>query len=191
MAANGPDTLFIEMSTEAADYKRWIISKMRASRYTMLFDILYNTEFTWVLSWDEHRASDGKDLRIRYEDECGISCRDDWLDWPCSFLEMLVALAYSIEDKIMFNPDLGDRTYQWFWVILGNLGLDICTDDWLKRQGRRGIDYIDSVISVVLNRSYDTDGHGGMFPLRNPEEDQRSVELWYQANAYFLETIDF
>jgi hypothetical protein len=33
-------------------------------------------------------------------------------------------------------------------------------------------------------RTYEPNGVGGFFPLENPNEDQREVELWYQMSAY-------
>lgn len=190
MAHDGPDTWIVDMFAEADEYKRWMLKKMRASRYGMLFDILYNTEFTWTLSWDEHRASDGKDLRLRFEEERGVPCSETWLEWPCSFLEMLIALAYSIEDRIMYDATLGDRTYEWFWLIMENLKLEVCTDEWIVHSGRSAMEYIDGIVKSVLERTYDFDGYGGMFPLHDPAEDQRDVELWYQANAYFMEKME-
>ena len=49
--------------------------------------------------------------------------------------------------------------------------------DWYVRDTARG----------VIDRDYDASGFGGIFPLRRPAEDQRKVELWYQAAAYILE----
>jgi hypothetical protein len=46
---------------------------------------------------------------------------------------------------------------------------------------------VKSILERVKNRDYETDGHGGLFPLRNPPEDQRQVELWYQMGHWMAE----
>jgi hypothetical protein len=41
-----------------------------------------------------------------------------------------------------------------------------------------------------LNRRlYTTSGYGGLFPLEEPKEDQRKVEIWYQMMAYLGENL--
>jgi hypothetical protein len=40
---------------------------------------------------------------------------------------------------------------------------------------------------MVIHRYYQPNGHGGFFPLENPQDDQRHVELWYQLNEYVME----
>jgi hypothetical protein len=39
----------------------------------------------------------------------------------------------------------------------------------------------------MVARGYDENGNGGLFPLKNPKEDQRKVEVWMQLNAYIIE----
>ena len=48
-------------------------------------------------------------------------------------------------------------------------------------------DIVADAMAAIIWRTYDSNGYGGLFPLRNPREDQRKVELWYQLNAYLLE----
>jgi hypothetical protein len=38
-----------------------------------------------------------------------------------------------------------------------------------------------------VNREYDPDGRGGLFPLDGTHANQREVELWYQMQAYIIE----
>lgn len=186
MSADNPGTLTYEEAF-AIDYRNWLLNEMRADGYSILFDHLYNVEFKWIIERDEHRALDGQNLRLKFEDITGRDCPPEWEDWPCSFLEMVVALAYSIEDSIMYDPEMGDRASEWFWMILTNLGLHICSDKWFGQEGGNGLAYVDDITRRVLNRAYDYSGYGGMFPLRNPDQDQRKVEIWYQANNYILE----
>lgn len=184
---NGLEPGTWNMDNFAVCYRNWLLTEMCADGYSILFDHLYNTEFKWTLDRDEHRAMAGQNLRRRFEDFAQIPAPDEWSEWPCSFLEMVIALAYSIEDSIMYDPDLGDRVSEWFWMMMTNLGLHVCTDRWLGQNGQSGLSYIDDIVQTVMNRTYDFDGSGGLFPLKYPDTDQRNVEFWYQANAYILE----
>lgn len=168
-------------------YRNWLLFEMGAEDYGVLFDILYETEFTWKIDRDADRAEDGKDLRIRFAEESGMDLPDSVRDWPCSFLEMLIALAYSIEEQITYDPQFGNQTASWFWTMMGNLHLDAMDDDMMFECGLMMDAEVRDICDKVMNRDYRADGYGGMFPLQEPYEDQRGVEIWYQANAYILE----
>ena len=170
----------------AASYRSWLESEMGRSGYSILFDLLYGIEFQWTLERDADRAEAGKYLRLRFENESGMECRDEWLDWPCSFLEMLIGLAYSLEDHVLYDGEKGDRSAKWFWMMLENLGLDECTDEWMRlTPGSSSL--VQRTVDCVISRDYDPDGWGGIFPLVEPRGDQREVEIWYQAHAYIME----
>ena len=79
---------------------------------------LYTTEFYWFddIIMDRNRAMDG--LKLRHEDKnAGYSVN-------CSVLEMLIGMAIRCERDIMHVNGAGDRTIEWFWIMIGNLGLD-------------------------------------------------------------------
>jgi hypothetical protein len=46
---------------------------------------------------------------------------------------------------------------------------------------------IDDILDSVIWRTYSPDGRGGFFPLNQPQEDQRKIEIWYQMNKYVIE----
>jgi len=179
-----PDAWSMENFANA--YRNWLCYTMHADNYHILFDILYGTEFSWILPEDEHRASAGRYLRERFEAETGLACKDEWTDWPCSFLEMLVALAYDME-SILYNPSEGDSTYIWFWEIVENLDLADLDDRTMIGSPQRTYRHVNSVCYQVCNRTFDRNGWGGLFPLRAPVEDQREVEIWFQMQSYILE----
>jgi hypothetical protein len=104
------------------------------------------------------------------------------LDGPCSVLEMILALAIRCEENIMDDPLKGDRTKQWFWGMINNLGLDTMTDMNYNER------FIDDCVCRFLNRDYEPDGRGGLFTVRNCYEDLRNVEIWYQL-LWYLDTI--
>lgn len=155
--------------------------------YERLLMQLHDTEFTYIIPKDQNRAKDGEELRYRF----AISrCREDspdfiidMLDGPCSVLEMMVALAIRWEEDTMDDPKIGNRTAQWFWLMIVNLGLGSMHND------RFDIDYVDKVVYRFLNREYDPDGKGGLFRVKHCDRDLRDVEIWYQLCWYIDEII--
>ena len=81
----------------------------------------------------------------------------------------------------MSDPDKGDRTAQWFWVMMTSLGLSSMTDfnEWL----------VNDVVTRFLNRDYDEDGKGSLFTIKGWKRDAREAEIWHQLMAY-LNTLD-
>ena len=94
--------------------------------YRKLLRELHRIEFTYSIPMDGNRAEDGVDLRYRFGYENGYSSSmiSVYLDnRMCSVLEMMIALAIRCEEHIMDDPDIGNRTGQWFWNMIVNLGL--------------------------------------------------------------------
>lgn len=143
--------------------------------YERLLSYLGHREFTVIIPNDINRAKDGVDLRLRYHLVTGNYTNNDK---PCSVLEMMIALAIRCEETIMDNPAYGDRTAQWFWSMIKNLGLFSMTDD------RFDVIRISSIIDRFLDREYEPNGEGGLFRIPNCEYDLRKVEIWYQLCWY-------
>ena len=152
--------------------------------YQKLLMYLHNTEFTFIMQRDENRAEDGIDLRYRFSLEHDYEDRDitRYLDGPCSVLEMMIALATRCEETIMDDTRYGKRTTQWFWGMINNLGLGGMTDDRFDKS------YVDVVIDRFLNRDYEPNGKGGLFTIRNCDDDLRHVEIWIQL-LWYLDSI--
>ena len=178
----------------ANEYFEWLLNLVgyyhrynKETSHRKVLVYLHNTEFTYVSSIprDENRAEDGVRLRYRFGDEAGYSdpiiC--DCLDYlPCSVLEMMVALALRCEETIMDDPHIGDRTGQWFWTMMGNLGLGMMSDS------RYDQEYVTDTVERFLNREYEPDGRGGLFRIRDCDRDLRNVEIWYQL-CWYLDRI--
>ena len=167
-----------------SEYFEWMYDIMCGDRfaksitYRQLFTFLHDVEFTYFIPHDENRADDGIALRYRFCSNNGYEDMEYYLAGPCSVLEMMVALAIRCEERIMCDPDKGDRTAQWFWSMITSLGLSSMTDynynEWL----------VNDVITRFLNREYDRNGKGGLFTIRRWDRDARDAEIWHQLLAY-------
>ena len=170
------------------DYFEWLwnFTKCRGhSQNRKIITLLHNIEFRYSIPMDANREEDGIDLRYRFITEVGIpkNCQEvyKYLDGPCSVLEMMIALAIRCEESIMDDPDIGDRTSEWFWLMMKNLGLDYMSDRKFDR------DIAEEKISIFLDRRYKRNGEGGLFVV-NGRRDLRKVEIWYQM-CWYLDTI--
>ena len=165
------------------EYFEWMYDLVCNDRYASetsyrkLLSYLHSTEFTFVLPMDENRAVDGVSLRYRFALSQDQEELADYIDGPCSVLEMMVVLAIRCED-IMDDLELGERTSQWFWNMIVSLGLGSMSDT------RFDEDYVEDVIDCFLYREYEPDGRGGLFTIRNCRRDLRDMEIWLQMNEY-------
>lgn len=171
------------------EYFNWLCDKACGDRYSdeisyrKLLMQLHGTEFTWLLDRDENRASDGINLRRRFADDyTPVDDADGYLTEPCSVLEMMLALAIRCEETIMDDPAYGDRTTQWFWGMIVNLGLGPMTDVNYDKH------IVTSALNRFLDREYEPNGRGGLFYVRNCKYDLRDVEIWVQL-CWYLDSI--
>lgn len=169
-------------------YFEWLYDLVCENRYSEgysyreLLSYLHDVEFTYTIRKDSDRAEDGVDLRYRFAYDTGCGCADGYLDGPCSVLEMMIALAIRCEEQIMDDPRYGNRTTQWFWKMITNLGLNNMIDDRFDKE------YVEGVIGKFLNREYEPNGRGGLFTVRNCDHDLRYVEIWV-IMLWYLDTI--
>ena len=170
----------------------------RKYEYSRLLAQLHGVEFYSLVPNDDNRGADGEQLRNNYIDEVGptgapsLPRRGNYTDegtcdMPqerCSVLEMLIGVANRLEFEL-----LGGRyerpAREWFWVLIDNLGLDWCDD--VAYSDRETSKEVETKITDLLERQYDTDGEGGLFPLHHAQRDQRRVEIWYQMSAWVIE----
>lgn len=173
-------------------YFEWLLDMVCGERFAKensfrkLITKLHNTDFRWVIRNDENRAREGQNLRHRFALTQMPHVREDEildiLAGPCSVLEMMIALAIHCEEHVMDNPQLGDRTSQWFWNMVVNLGLGGQRDELFDRR------YVEDSLQRFLNRTYERNGKGGLFTIRNCKRDLRKVEIFYQL-CWYLDTI--
>jgi hypothetical protein len=178
----------IEITNE---YFMWLCDLVDSRRfsgpicYDKLLMHLHNTEFVYLIPKDQNRAEDGLTLRYRFStmyDHRDRARIMDYLEGPCSVLEMMVALAKRCEQTLMDDPLYGNRTGEWFWGMVTNLGLGAMFDDRFDKQ------LVHDTISRFLNREYEPNGRGGLFTVNHCDHDLRDVEIWNQL-SYYLGTI--
>lgn len=169
-----------ELNNEYFEWMYQLVCNEKYSKrlsYRKLLSHLHSIEFVYIIGMDSNRAEDGIDLRYRfgYERQYERSIIATYLDnQSCSVLEMLTALAIRCEEHIMDDPDVGNRTGQWFWNMIVNLGLGSMND------AKHNKDYVDGVISRFMNREYKRNGEGGLFTVEHCKHDLRTAEIWYQ-----------
>lgn len=163
-------------------YFNWLYAKVcdprevdPSKRYEKVLGLLHQTQFEWHVIGDDNRAEDGCLLRDEFMASVGIS-NVEWTQIGCSILEMLVAFSR----KIVTIADI--PVDKWFWELLTNLNLN----------GMNDATYVDSnevshILDIFIYRRYNHLGHGGLFPLRESDYDQRFIELWYQMSEYLYQ----
>jgi hypothetical protein len=155
--------------------------------YSTLLDILYRIDFRWSVRNDDNRIGDAIELRYNYQADCGISNDDmeELLLIPCSIIEVICGLAIRMDD-IMRDPFSGARIGHWFWELIDNLGMSDFTDGAFKK-GAWSLEDVKEKMDILMDRTYDELGHGGLFPRNVCYKDQRECELFEQMNGYLNE----
>lgn len=171
-------------SALAEEYLHWLEPQIKDEYgapgtpvYWDLVNALHDKEFTWSVPNDDNRLVDGLELRAEF---CfSQHVRVDALRslGPCSFLEVLIGLSR----RLSFHA--GGQAPVWAWQLLNNLGLTDLADPLSRRHYRQ----VSDILDVVIRREYSPNGHGGLFPLIDTDEDQTQVELWYQMAEYIDE----
>lgn len=168
------------------EYFNWLVGMIAFDSpeyfsYNKLMNYLFQESFSWSVHRDANRAQDGTDLRDLFSYETGIIDWCDALGGPCNILEMLVGLAHRIDNEVMYDYELGDRTNIWFWEMMNNLGLEYYDDNHFRP------DAVKKILDIWIYRQFDSNGVGGLFPLNYSQKDQRLLEIWLQAQEYFVE----
>lgn len=162
------------------EYLDWIYGQIGLQQENVyhfhLLRQLYSTEFIMLIPNDDNRIRDGLILRKQFVSTGRmVKAERHWYEMGCSVLEMMIGVS----QHLSFNEN--GSVGEWFWHLIDNLGLTRYHDgNW---NGRR----VQRIVEDLVWRRYREDGKGGLFPLRNPREDQTLVEIWFQMEAYILE----
>lgn len=157
------------------EYFNWLVDQVNASKYSSLCEQLYNTSFNGYIPNDDNREEDGVLLRTQFLDEFGLYSNDDWISRQCSMLELILGISYRLSYDSNMDMDA------WFWELLDNLKLSQYSNT--KYDSKQ----VNVITKKLNNRTYKSNGDGGLFPLKSHNEDQRKIEIWYQMSAYLLE----
>lgn len=166
------------------DYFDWLCDQICNHRerkhisFDKLLIRLHCIEFKYLIPMDEDRARDGVNLRWRYSWERGYEHVPACLNEPCSVLEMMIALSLYCEENIMDDPNIGNRTGQWFWNMIVNMGLGGMVDRNFDKR------YVTEVVDRFLKREYEPNGKGGLFKIDNCEYDVRDMDIQRQLCRY-------
>lgn len=173
-------------------YFCWLCGKIdfgnKVHEYWQLLGILFYTKYIPILEMDQNRESDGLDYRWIFCSEYDVNLEElnSQLGANCRVLEMMIAMAELISNDELGDRTKGDRTPDWFWRMVKNLGLNPFrdVDGSIDLETRSCITYI---LHKWIYREFDYNGVGSPFPLKNPPGDERDVELLYQMRAYVQE----
>lgn len=170
------------------NYGDWLLDLVGFSRkgYLQLMRSLHFIDFEPLIGRDINRVKDGQELRKDYYDLTGISLWGSGTSSSyipqrllenASVLEVLVALAFRIENEYIGDP-ADPRPEMIFWEMICNLGLQKYVGKYYDEEE------VHDILETWISRRYSYNGRGGIFPLKHPIKDQRKIEIWDQMMAY-------
>jgi hypothetical protein len=174
-------------------YFKWLMGLLEAPTQKLgrLASMLHNNTFTRSVGNDSNRAAEGIRLRYRFMNDYQDARIDPrtmtyLMDQECSWLEMLIALSEALD--YLYEGGIQERLLE----LIENLGLSkVLLSPVDGRYDEVDQDLIDLATTRVDHNQFDSDGHGGLFPLSKPDHsDQREVEIWEQHAAYFRERLE-
>lgn len=191
------------MPRKQKTYFDWLLDIVeRTYEYGALLKQLYGIPYFALVPNDENRGADGIQLRtdfyyetgstepfyvpgsLYYADSEGVIECTDVHTAPCSVLEMLIGVAKRVEFDL-FMTDFDRSVGEWFWVLIDNLGLSGYDDSlYFNPQTEENVAFI---VHRMLQREYECDGSGGLFPIKSATKDMRRVEVWYQMSDWLNE----
>ena len=130
---------------------------------------------------DIDREKDGLELRK----EQIYELYEAQLTYPCTMLEMIIGISKRMSEQLM-DEDGEDKTAQYFWEIMENLGLTCMDDDNFGWDTGLAQKKIAKTCEILCKRQYNPDGTGGgMFPMPGLLGiNQKKMEIWYQMQEY-------
>jgi hypothetical protein len=133
---------------------------------------MHETEFVWFIPNDNNRLMDANALRKEF-----LNGKIRVFRYPISVLEVLIALSR----RAAWNGS--GQAGDWAWKLIQHLHLQRSSDPLTGRKLKR----VDDILYKLIWRTYEPNGEGGFFPLREPKEDQTKLEIWHQMSAYIIE----
>lgn len=184
-----------EKKTLSEEYFSWLCDRVKQKRtYVKLCKILHRIMFRWSVHNDDNRCEDGIRLRELFVEEMNLDethLEVRYLMMPeCTVFEVLVALAERMDELMYQLNDQENHSGRWFGELLLNLKLAEYTDNhsYSDRFDEMTEMKIYDIVETFLDRTYDFDGSGGLFPMKKrPRKDMRKIEIYYQLMEYLAE----
>lgn len=144
---------------------------------------LLRKDYRFTIWLDETRGKDGLHLRKDFlEEYSGFDdyIIDEFLNEPCSVLEMMIALSIRIHNEKFEEEDQEIYTIcVIFWEMIDNLGLKYQADRCYHPE------YVEMIMETFLNHEYSYDGTGGLFKVIDPPVEVYDIDIWRQADWHF------
>lgn len=177
------------------EYFEWLVSKVTSpavpddAQARNVLQVLRDIRIQGLpMADDAPRLEDGKQLRIDFIDETGMTVQsyDDVLDPEfgfCTVLELLVALSMRMDD-IMRDPlDPCSSVPSWFWGMVSTMvGQPFypCSY-WTFSVNTSAAVVVAESSMKFLGRQYDPTGHNGNIFTDMSGVDLRAIDIWAQA----------
>lgn len=175
-------------------YFEWLVKRLESDEEDSALGLeklcwtIFHLPFRRRVGLDINRAINGRLLREEFlgdyaELNIEPELTNEFLDgWECSWLEMLIRLAEDLDDYYEGGPRFR------FLEMCHNL--ELASVLMSPNEGWHEHRHIEGIFARIDESCFDEYGRGGLFPLQNPgHSDQREVEIWNQASAYFVERI--
>lgn len=182
------------MRTLKDRYFLWLCGRVKkpGQSYRILFNTLFDEEFRSLVAYDDNRLEDGKNLRQVFFNRFSVDEETyDYMElesYKCSVLEMMIALSMRMSD-ILSETAKDDMTSDIFWELLLNIKLSKFSDEGFEKN--QIINKCKETSRILVERLYEPNGRGSLFPITNPKKDLRKVEIWYQMMAYLDENYNY
>lgn len=172
-------------------YFDWLCRKVRIAPNRMGYlNMARSLHYNYIfrpgrITMDKNRATDGLQLRVDFMTEHG-PFGSAVNRGPCTMFEFLIALARRMS-FLMGSEENPHRTAHYFWAMIGNIGIrDLSDDRWEYRHGEFRV---EDAVNRITDRTYETNGEGGLFPLKHLRfgDDVRNMEVWYQMQLWLGE----
>ena len=172
----------VNIRAVGGDYYNWLVDTYagEANGYSYLLARLHETPFRYCIMMDENREADGFNLIFQYAWKNNIPydyLGDTGGPVSCSVLEFLCGVVYHV--NYMLDDWSDDKTHDYFWIIIENMGLDAYDDSRFDPKE------VDICVNRLLNRDFGPNGEGGLFTFNTVNgPDMQYVEFWKHITRY-------
>jgi hypothetical protein len=94
-------------------------------------------------------------------------------------------------DEMVNEGETGSMVPFFFEILMKNLGISVMDEEDFDLQKEATEAFWKAKIDRFLDRKYESDGsNGGLFVVKNVDEDLRNMPIWYQMNVFLEENLD-